>query len=293
MDCRLEHFAFYGVRSNPSDVAAKRLIGFCEALEQQGHSCVPCSVEWPEGLSWLTHTHRPKLIEWLRELPKPVGILAVDDAAAHDLAASCLDAGIGVPEQVAIIGINNDDLLCESAWPPISSVEVDYSRMGYMAAKLLDQMLNGKPARTDQRHVLLPPLAVVQRQSTDVLAVKDKYVAEAIQFIREHACDPCGVPDVLKQVPVGRRWLERQFAGVLGRTPHDEIIRVRIDAARRLLLQPEISLDEIATRCGFSAYQNFIRTFRHITGNTPAAHRRAALRGARAGDGDGNGNGRS
>jgi LacI family transcriptional regulator len=280
IDCRFEHFAFYGIRDNPYDVATKRLNGFRVALEQQHHSCIQCSVEWPSGLTWLTHAHRPRLIEWLKTLPKPVGILAVDDAAGHDLAGACLDAGLGVPEHVAIVGVNNDDLLCESAWPPLSSVEVDYSRMGYLAAKHLDQLLSGKSLAAAQRHVLLPPLEVVQRQSTDVLAVSNAEVAEAIRYIREHACRPCTVPDVLNHVPVGRRWLERQFASTLGRTPHDEIIRVRIDAAQRLLLHPEISLDEIAARCGFSAYQNFIRTFRQMTGITPAAYRRTALRGA-------------
>jgi LacI family transcriptional regulator len=185
--------------------------------------------------------------------------------------------------------VNNDDLLCESAWPPLSSVEVDYSRMGYLAARHMDEMLNGKRMKRSQQYVLLPPLEVVQRQSTDVLAVNNADVAEAIRYIREHACRPCTVPDVLNHVPVGRRWLERQFNSTLGRTPHDEIIRVRIDAAQRLLLQPEISLDEIAARCGFSAYQNFIRTFRHVAGITPAAYRRTALRGARLGSGNDDG----
>jgi LacI family transcriptional regulator len=285
--CRLENFAFYGVRESPQDVAGKRLHGFRTALEQQGHSCNVCSLEWPSGLTWLTHAHRPRLIKWLRTLPKPVGIMAVDDAAGHDLAGACLDSGIGVPEHVAIVGVNNDDLLCESAWPPLSSVEVDYSRMGYLAAKILDQLLAGKSLKREQRYVLLPPLGVVQRQSTDILAVNNPDVAEAIRYIREHACTPCSVPDVLNHVPVGRRWLERQFAGTLGRTPHDEIIRVRIDAAQRLLMQPEISLDEIASRCGFSAYQNFIRTFRQVTTLTPAAYRRTALRGTRAAANDG------
>jgi LacI family transcriptional regulator len=282
INCQLENFAFYGIRNNPFDVANKRLNGFREALARRGHACMTCSVEWPSGLTWLTHTHRPKVIDWLKTLPKPVGVLAVDDAAGHDLAGACLDAGIGVPEHVAIVGVNNDDLLCESAWPPISSVEADYSRMGYLAARLLDQLLAGHRLNKKDRYNLLPPLGVVQRQSSDVLAVNDPDIAEAIRFIREHACEPCGVPDVLKHVPVGRRWLERQFHRTLGRTPHDEIIRVRIDAAHRLLLQPEISILEIAARCGFSAYQNFTRTFRHATGITPAAYRRQSLRGARS-----------
>ncbi|HEX3358211.1 MAG TPA: substrate-binding domain-containing protein [Tepidisphaeraceae bacterium] len=286
LDRRLEHFGFYGTSPIVQNVANKRFAGFRKALAQHGHKCQASPVHWPEGLTWMTHAHRPQLIKWLHALPKPIGIFTADDAVAHDLAASCLDAGIGVPEHVAIVGVNNDDLLCESAWPPLSSVEADYSRMGYLAARMLDQILSGKSISKKDRYILLAPLGVVQRQSTDVLALNDVDVAEAIRYIREHACDPCGVPDVLRHVPVGRRWLERQFQRTLGRTPHDEIIRVRIDAARRLLNQPEISLDEIAARCGFSAYQNFIRTFRNVTSITPAAYRRTALQGVRPGAAD-------
>jgi len=216
---------------------------------------------------------------WLRELPKPIGIMAFDDAAAHDLAAACLDADIGVPEHVAIIGVNNDDLLCESAWPPLSSIEADFSRMGYVAAKHLDAILRGEKLAPELRFVKLPPLGVVQRQSTDVLAVDDPNLADALRFIREHACDPCGIDDVLRHVPVGRRWLERQFLKTLGRSPHAEITRVRIEAAQRLLLQPELRLPEIAERCGFSVMQTFTRAFRINAKITPAAYRRRTLRG--------------
>jgi LacI family transcriptional regulator len=111
-----------------------------------------------------------------------------------------------------------------------------------------------------------------------VLAVDDPQVADAIRFIREHACDPCSVDDVLREVPVGRRWLERQFVKRLGRTPRDEILRVQMDAAKRLLLQPALTLPEIAERCGFSSGPTFGRAFLRAMGTTPATYRRAALR---------------
>jgi LacI family transcriptional regulator len=280
MNCRLERFAFYGTHSGT--VGGKRHAGFCAALEPRGYGCDVSGVAWPTGSSWLTHDHWPELIAWVRGLPKPVGIMAADDTVAHDLAAACVKADIPVPEQVAIIGVNNDDLLCEAAWPPLSSVEADYSRMGYFAAKLLDRLLAGEELAAGERLVLLPPLGVVQRQSTSVLAVDDPSLADALRFIRDHACDPCSVEDVLREVPVGRRWLERQFTTHFGRTPHDEITRVRIDTARRLLLQPDLGLPDVAERCGYSAIQNFTRTFRQMTGTTPGAYRRLALRGVRA-----------
>src|SRR5581483_3121436 len=150
----------------------------------------------------------------------------------RDLAAACREADIAVPEHVAIIGVNNDDLLCESAWPPLSSVEADFSRVGYAAARILDRLLTGESLAPEERVVLVPPLGVVKRQSTSTLAISDPNLAAAVRYVREHACDPCTVGDVLREVPVGRRWLERQFTVQLGRSPHDEIARVRIETAQ-------------------------------------------------------------
>src|SRR5207248_10574137 len=134
--------------------------------EAKAHTCIESPTHHPSPEEWVTHAHRPTLIQWLRDLPKPVGIMAFDDATAHDLAEACLEAGIGVPDHVAIVGVNNDDLLCESAWPPLSSVEADYSRMGYAAAAMLDRLMRGEKPSADERLVLLPPLGVVRRQST-------------------------------------------------------------------------------------------------------------------------------
>lgn len=279
LDCRLENFGFYGLAQET--VAGKRLAGFRSALAAKGFSCIESPIRWPSSVDWMTHAHRPKLIEWLVSLPKPVGILAVDDTAAHDLSEACIEAEIAVPDHIAIVGVNNDDLLCEGAWPPLSSVEGDFSRVGYLAAKMLDRLFTGEELAPEERVMRLPPLGVVQRQSSNVLAIDDPNIVDALRFIREHACDPCSVQDVLREVPVGRRWLERQFLTLLDRTPHDEITRVRIDTARRLLLQPDLSLPEIASRCGFSEIKNFYRAFRSVTETTPAAFRRSALMGGR------------
>lgn len=204
--------------------------------------------------------------------------MASEDGVAHDLAAACQEAGIAVPDQVAIIGVDNDDLLCEAGWPPLSSIESDFARMGFQAAALLDRLLRGEKLAAEDCVIRLPPIGVVQRVSTSVLAVKDPALAEAVRFIREHACDPCSVDDVLREVAVGRRWLERQFVAQLGRTPHEEIVRVRIDNAKRLLVRPEFGVVHVAERCGFSKVQ-FMRAFRQLMGTTPAVYRRQTLRG--------------
>jgi LacI family transcriptional regulator len=270
----LENFGFFGRAW--SSVSVGRATGFAAVVAKRGFACSMCPVDWPEP-DRLENPHWPGLIAWINSLPKPLGVMAVDDSAAHDLAAACLHSDIPVPEQVAIIGVNNDDLLCESAWPPLSSVEADFSRMGYAAAGLLEKLLNGEKFTASEHTVRLPPLGVVRRMSTDVLAVEDPNVAAALQFIRIHACNPCSVPDILREIPVNRRWLERQFVEKLGRTPHEEITRVRIQTAERLLLRPDLTLPVIAARCGFTAVPNFGQTFRKVTGVTPGQFRRSSL----------------
>ena len=165
------------------------------------------------------------------------------------------------------------------AWPPLSSVNGDYSRVGFKAAQILDRMMAGEVLLPEERLVLLPPLGAVPRQSTNLLAIKDPNLLRAVRFIREHACDPCSVEDVLRVVPVNRRWLERNFVSQLGRTPHDEMVRVKVDTAKRLLRGSDLSIDHIVGRCGFTEQPRFYRTFRKLTGTSPAAYRRAALLG--------------
>ncbi|MGN6507360.1 MAG: substrate-binding domain-containing protein, partial [Tepidisphaeraceae bacterium] len=277
IECRLPRFSFYGLLGSRVSLN-RRMLGFRREVQAQGKQFVECPLNRPTEAEWLSHMHRPALLAWLKGVPKPIGILAFDDSVAHDLADACVDADIGVPEQVAIIGINNDDLLCEGAWPPLSSVDPDYSRIGYAAAAMLDRLLSGESLSLPDRLIELPPIGVVQRQSTSLLAIADPDLALAIRFIREHACDPCSVQDLLRAVPVGRRWLERNFVSQIGRTPHEEITRVRIEAAQRLLASPAISIHQVAIKCGFFDVKNFYVTFRKQTGQTPGAYRKDHIR---------------
>jgi LacI family transcriptional regulator len=277
IECGLASFGFHGdITAAP--VALKRCEGFREVLTRHGFSCEVSGVHHASPHS-LSRPHWPGLIKWLRGLPKPVGILAYDDSAARDLAGACMEADITVPEQVAIVGVNNDDLVCDIAWPPLSSVDAGWDRVGFLAAGILDRLLRKETLKPEERLIRLAPLGVVRRQSTDMLAVDQPDLAAALRFIREHACDPCSVEDVLRHVLVGRRWLERQFSQRLGLTPHDQIVQVRMETARRLLQHPEFSIDDIAFRCGFSVATNFSRTFHQAVGMTPAAYRRTTLRG--------------
>lgn len=277
LGCRLQSFAYYGDFVSSPIHSIKRHRGFADALARKGHSCATSPVTFPRDIPIKTEVqeHWAPLIAWLRELRKPVGILTMDDAFAHDLAAACQHADLGVPEHVAIIGVNNDDLLCVSAATPLSSVDPDFSRMGYGAAHLLDRLLHGEKLAAADCRIALPPVGVVRRQSTDVLAVDDSDVADAVRYIREHACDPCSVHEVLRQVSVGRRRLERLFARKLGYSPATEITRVQIETAKQLLSRPEIKTVEVSHRCGFANPPSFTRAFTRVVGVTPSAFRHA------------------
>lgn len=274
----LNHYAYLGWDFDGLD--HQRHTGFSERLAESGFRDIASTVPWGPWETTITHAHHPVMMEWIESLPKPVGLLAVDDLVANDLALACLKYEVAVPERVTIISIDDDTLLCESAWPPISSVRCDFRRAGYEAARLLERLIDGEELSESERHLKLPPMCVTERQSTDIAAIEDPSLAEALRYIRHHACDPCSVKDVLRYVPVSRRWLETQFQTHLSRSPHMEIARVRMETGSRLLLQAEWSMDEIARRCGFASVQSFTKAFRNATGETPARYRRRRLQGS-------------
>ncbi len=215
--------------------------------------------------------HR-NLTTWLQTLPNPIGVIAANDMRARHVLTACQSAGLAVPEQVAIIGVDGDEVLCESAVPALSSVAIDFDRLGYEAAALLDRLMHGEPA--PKRPVLLEPIGVFARQSTDILAIEDEDLSRALRFIREHASnEQLDVDDVLDEVLISRRSLERRFRETLGRSPQAEITRVRIEKAKRLLAQSDMPMPKIAARSGFSSAARLAVVFRRETGEPPTAYR--------------------
>lgn len=267
----LKYFGYYGCKNS---VSLTRAESFVHALKAAGFTVQISPIKVPTQHQWALRSHWPAAARWVRNLPKPVGILAFDDLAAHDLAALCLQYEIVVPEQVAIIGVNDDDLLCEGVWPPLTSVRIDFTQVGRLAARQLDRLLSGETLAASERHLEIEPSGITERLSTMAFAVHDPDVVRALTYIREHACDPCNVQQVLANIPTTRRSLERRFTKLLGQSLHQAIQRVRMDAARRLLLETDESMEKIADRCGFSEPQHFIRAFRQTQGTTPAAFRK-------------------
>lgn len=211
------------------------------------------------------------LAGWVRSLPKPVGVLACYDIRGREVLDACRQAGVAVPDQVAVLGVDDDELLCELSDPPLSSVALDPRRAGWVAAELLDALMSG--GRVERSDHLIPPLGVITRRSTDTLAVEDTDVAAAVRFIRERACSGITVADVLARVPVSRRVLEARFEQMIGRTPHAEILRVRLDRARQLLLQSGLTVAVVARRAGFRHGEYLSAVFRRELGMTPGEFR--------------------
>lgn len=242
--------------------------GFVEATEAAGHSC---AVYQPSSAAKGWKKQHTELGEWLRALPKPLAVFAWGLRGMIVLEA-CHGAGLHVPGEVAVLAGDEDDLLCEAANPPLSGVETPTELIGHEAAATLDRLMAGKPATSQQS--LFAPARVITRQSTDTLAVDDAEVAAAMRFIRENALQPeIDVPAVLKAVPISRRSLERRFEQVLGRSPAEEIRRLRLEKARQLLLETDMPIPGVATAAGFGSPEYLNYVFRTEFGKTPQKYR--------------------
>lgn len=245
---------------------------FSQTIEERGYDC-HCYIPPPSEPSIPTwrESQRPGLTKWLRALPRPIGIFTAGDIHSAFLLDFCRELNISMPEELAILGMGNDSVLCDTVRPTLSSLDVDAQRVGYEAARLLDRMMAGKPAKDV---VYVPPSHVVVRQSTDLVAIEDADVAQAVRIIRESACTGIDVAQVAQNVGLSRRSLERRFRQFLGRTPKDEIMRVRIEQAKLLMVQTDQTTAGIARKCGFSSLGHFTKAFRRVVGIKSQAYRK-------------------
>jgi LacI family transcriptional regulator len=241
---------------------------FAEQLRRAGHDLHAYRSDLTTADLGAQNRH---LMEWLRSLPKPVGIMACYDRRGQQVLDACRTAALAVPDEVAVVGVDDDELLCEIAAPPLSSVIPNTHRTGYEAAALLDRMMAGRkvPAKAH----LIVPLGVAARQSTDVLAIDDREVAKAVRFIREHACEGINVSDLMNAITLSRRVLEQRFQRLLGRTPHAEILHVRLNRVQRLLAETDLPLYLIAERAGFEHVEYLSVAFKRELGKTPRQFR--------------------
>ena len=274
LDRGFRNFGFFGPPRGYLPTTDARADHFQRLVREAGFQCSALyALAGLSARSWEKDLART--LQWLRGLRKPAGVLACNDDRGLQLLDACRRAGILVPDEVAVIGVANDDCLCSLAVPPLTSIDLNPQRIGYEAARLLDQVMASKHRRP--RHELVEPRGIVVRMSSDVLAVEDAAVAQAVRFIREHACDDIRLSDVLQQVHASRKVLEPRFRQALGRTVHQEIQRVRIERVKELLALSSAPLKQIAVRAGFRYPEYMMQVFRRITGQTPTEYRRGVL----------------
>lgn len=213
--------------------------------------------------------------EWLRGLPKPVGIMAANDNRGRQILEACRTYQLKVPDEVAVVGVDNDELLCNLSSPPLSSVEQGARKLGYAAAAVLDSLMDGYRSR--QRHFVIDPTGVVTRHSTDVLAIEDPKVAKAMAFIRDHACDGIKVPHVVGAVAISRSGLETRFASVLGYTIRTAIRQTQLERVRTLVSETDVPLKQIAAETGFKSVQHMTTVFVKAFDQAPAKYRQTKV----------------
>lgn len=262
------YFGFCGLdRINWS---LERRDAFAGAVAAAGGACLVYTLRGRR--SW--EAEQNDLAEWVRSLPTPCAVMACNDPRGQLVLEACRRSGVQVPDEVAVVGVDNDEPICAISDPPLSSVVPDHERVGYEAAALLDRLRAGEVGTDLAVHV--PPAGLVTRQSSDVLALSDREVAEAIRFIREHACLGIGVEEVCHALSLSRSTLQRRFRSLLGRTIHDEIVQVRIKRAQELLAETDLPIAKVALRSGFGCQEYLGAVLRARIGQTPASYRQRA-----------------
>ena len=247
----------------------QRLASAADCLTYE-HQVTP---RYDANFSW--EVEKRRIASWLRDLPRPVGIMACYDFQARQVLDVCRELEISVPEEVAVLGVDDDRLICELSEPSLSSIIPNTQRTGYEAAELLDRMMNGESIPA-QLPLLTQPLGIQTRESTDTLAIADPDIARALSCIRRNAFGKFRVTDILQHVTLSRRALEHRFVRLVGRTPHEEIVRVRIERIKTLLQETTLSIQQISRRSGFEHAEYMAAVFRRETGTTPTDFRMEA-----------------
>ena len=261
------HFAFVGDRRFAWSLNHQK--NFAARLRSAEYDCAIFDANLTNLADW--EGERRSLAAWLQRLPKPVGIMACYDVRGQQVLNVCRDLGLKVPDEVAVIGQHDDELLCELCDPPLSSVIPNPRQAGYEAAVLLDRLLRNCPP--EKLRIEVPPLGVTTRQSTDLVAVADPRLATAMRFIRAKACEAITVDEIACISGMSRSLFERKFRQSFGTAPWEHVLNLRIRQARLLLARTSLGMAEIAERTGFTTAEHFSASFKKIQGVSPKAER--------------------
>ena len=272
MERGFETFAYYGLRDVAYSVV--RQTAFDARLNDDGFRIT--SLLMPptysvKGQQW--RDQQRKLVKWLSGLPTPVGLFAVTDYRARQVLDACRQIGLRVPQQVAVIGVDNEEVICVHVQPQLTSVARDNQQEGYHAAAILDQLIRGR--KIEAREEMIPPLGVVSRESTETVAFKDSRLCEAIEYLNKHIEHPIGVAELAAHVGVSRRWMEYAFRDALSESPYQYIRNRRLKLAQQLLeTEPVAKIYQIAKRTGFSSAKQLSMSFCQEFGQSPREYQR-------------------
>lgn len=269
-DSGFRHFAYFSLLG--LGYVADHHQAFADAVAKIGGDLATYTTQPVVGAEPDWNLDLKRLGEWLKQLSKPVGILTWNPSSAREIIYACQLAGILVPEEVAVLSSSDDDLLCELLQVSISGILAPAEQIGFHAAQLLEKLMRG--GELADQAVVLSPLGIQARQSTDVLAINDPAMVKALSFIRENAARPVPVEEVARRAGVSRRLLERRFLNALGRSPGNEIRRVHLEQAKQLLAQTNMPISDVADAAGFGSPEYFTDLFHRETGMTPLKYRR-------------------
>jgi len=271
LELGFRNFAYCGINGRPW--SKERSESFSKRIEKAGfETCFFHRASRLHG-PYSFETEQVRMVDWVKSVPKPVGLMAGNDDCGGLVLEACKIARLSVPDKVAVLGVDNDELICELTDPPLSSVAFNTEKAGYEVAWLLDRLMAGKEKMAGQR-VAVHPTHIVSRQSTDILAIEDRDVVMAIRFIRQHAKEVIGVGDVVDTVTLSRRVLEKRFRKILRRSVYDEIKRCRIEQLTQMLVQTDLSVSQVALAFGFAGADKMCRYFRREKGISPMAYRK-------------------
>ena len=277
LEKKFRDFAFIGEVNNAS-WSEERRIAFCERLAQDGFPCavyprLSASARKDFGVEQGT------LCDWLKALPKPVALFVANDARGWQVLGSCLKAGVAVPQEAAVLGVDNDELLCDTTTPQMSSIQLSTAQAGFEAARVLDGMMRGTRRGARKQTVISYGFShLVTRESTGTVQVADALVARALEFIRINAGITVKVDDLVRHLHASRRSLETRFKSVMGRTVYAEIMRVRLERVQTLLRETPMTIEAIADTCGFASASHLGTVFRNHFAMTLSAFRRQNTR---------------
>ena len=270
IDRGLVNLAYFGWKNQW--YSKQRCQGLMDCAEESGASChvllrptgEDAKLSWTDRIAILT--------KWLTSLPLPCGIFAVQDYRAQLLIEACHEAGLRVPYDIAVVGMDNDQTICEHSVPQLSSITRSAFKLGEEAAKVLDLMMKGEPIPSNE--ILVPPTEVVIRASSDMMYCSDPLVREAIDYMRKHLKASFNIAEIASHVGVSKRTLETRFAATLNSSPHQHLTKMRVYHAQKLMkLNPKKTFDSLVSECGFGSSPTFYSAFQRIAGTTPASFR--------------------